>query len=148
MCMVLNMLANRDSALVVAQVAGAISIAGYLLLLTPLYAQLYAPDLPVRRVLAVAAGPGTPELLKELEELGEALRPADDVDVDVDVEIDVDVDDVVNGRGLHRRGSDGGDPPGHRWSLPGLCCPMGRTRRLRLGSRQRGPPGSLEGADR
>ena len=27
------------------------------------FAQLYAPDLPVRRVLAVAAGPGTPALL-------------------------------------------------------------------------------------
>ena len=52
------------------------------------FAQLYAPDLPVRRVLAVAAGPGTPELLKELEDLAAALRPADDVDVDVEAALD------------------------------------------------------------
>ena len=52
------------------------------------FAQLYAPDLPVRRVLAVAAGPGTPALLKELEDLAAALRPADDVDVDVEAALD------------------------------------------------------------
>ena len=52
------------------------------------FAQLYAPDLPVRRVLAVAAGPGTPALLKELEDLAAALRPADDADVDVEAALD------------------------------------------------------------
>jgi hypothetical protein len=78
------------------RVAAAMGTSCHALNVHATFAQLYAPDRAVRRVLAVAAGPGTPALLKELEELAAALRPADDAD-DVDVEAALDAHKALLG---------------------------------------------------